>query len=55
MLPIAFSMYLPAPTAELSAWYAGSFLLPLIVMAALAAFGFRTALAGQQVLRDEAA
>ena len=52
MLPLAFMMYMPAPTAGLSAWHAASFLLPTIVMGALAMYGFRTALAGQPLFSD---
>jgi len=51
LLPLGFVMYLPAPTADPSAWYAGSFLVPPIVMTALAVYGFRTALAGQPILK----
>jgi hypothetical protein len=54
ILPMAFSMRLPVPSADLSAWHAGSFLLPPLVMAGLAVFGFRTALAGQPLLKEEA-
>ncbi|HEX8619540.1 MAG TPA: serine/threonine-protein kinase [Thermoanaerobaculia bacterium] len=36
-------------TTELSAWYATSFILELIVVAAVALYGFKTSLAGQRL------
>jgi len=36
-------------TTELSAWYATSFLLEVLVLLALAVYGFRTSIAGQRV------
>jgi serine/threonine-protein kinase len=38
-------------TSEFSAWYAGDFVLALIVSIALAAFGFYTSLAGEPLFR----
>ena len=40
-------------TLDLSAWYAGSTLLPLLVVAALAVWGFYNALAGQKLWKAE--
>ena len=40
-------------TLDLSAWYAGSTLLPLLVVAALAVWGFYNALAGQKLWKTE--
>jgi hypothetical protein len=37
-------------TPHLAAWYAGDFVLDLLVLVALACYGFRTSLAGQPVL-----
>jgi hypothetical protein len=39
-------------TSEFSAWYAGDFVLALIVSLALACYGFYTSLAGQRVFRS---
>jgi serine/threonine-protein kinase len=36
-------------TPDLSAWYAGTVLVPLLILAGLAVYGFRTALAGRPV------
>ncbi|HYJ87745.1 MAG TPA: hypothetical protein VEW46_16900, partial [Pyrinomonadaceae bacterium] len=38
-------------TTELSAWYASSFILDLVVLVALAVYGFYTSLAGQPLFR----
>ncbi|HEX2270445.1 MAG TPA: hypothetical protein VHH35_12950 [Pyrinomonadaceae bacterium] len=38
-------------TSEFSAWYAGDYVLILIVSLALAGFGFYTSLAGQPLFR----
>jgi hypothetical protein len=38
-------------TSDLSAWYAGDFVLALIVSLALAVFGFYTSLAGEPLFR----
>ena len=40
-------------TSELSAWYAGDFVLFLVVLAALAIYGFYTSLAGQPLLKGK--
>jgi hypothetical protein len=40
-------------TFDLSAWYAGIGLAPLVVVALVAIFGFRTSLAGRPVLRED--
>jgi hypothetical protein len=40
-------------TAELSAWYATSFVLDVLVLLALTAFGFYTSLGGQPLLRGK--
>jgi hypothetical protein len=40
-------------TFDLSAWYAGIGLAPLLVVALVAVFGFRTSLAGRPVLRED--
>jgi uncharacterized membrane protein len=36
-------------TTELSAWYAGDFILCAVALAALAIYGFYTSLAGQKI------
>jgi VIT1/CCC1 family predicted Fe2+/Mn2+ transporter len=41
-------------TANLRAWYAGAGVTALLVLAALALFGFTTALAGRSPLGDAA-
>ena len=38
-------------TSRLTAWYAGDFLPALLVVVALAVYGFRTSLAGRPLLR----
>jgi hypothetical protein len=38
-------------TSDLSAWYAGDFILAVIVALALVVFGFYTSLAGQPLFR----
>ena len=40
-------------TSELSAWYAGDFILFVVVLAALAIYGFYTSLAGQPLLKGK--
>ena len=40
-------------TSEFTAWYAGDFVLALIIALALAVYGFYTSLAGQPVLRGK--
>jgi predicted Ser/Thr protein kinase len=40
-------------TFDLSAWYAGIGLAPLLAVALVAVFGFRTSLAGRPVLRED--
>jgi hypothetical protein len=40
-------------TLDFSKWYAGSSLVALMAVLALAAFGFREALAGRSLLREE--
>lgn len=40
-------------TSEFSAWYAGDFVLALILLVALAAYGFYTSLGDQKVFRGE--
>lgn len=40
-------------TTDFSAWYAGNTLFPLLFVAALAVWGFYTALAGRPLLREE--
>ena len=40
-------------TLDFSSWYAGIGMLGPVTVAALAAFGFWTALAGQPLFRDE--
>jgi len=39
-------------TFDLSAWYAWNTILVLLVLAALAAYGFRMSLAGRRILRE---
>ncbi len=41
-----------AITADLSAWYAGSGVLVMLVLAGLAVYGFSISLAGRPLLRD---
>jgi hypothetical protein len=38
-------------TSDFSAWYAGDFVLALLISLALAAFGFYTSLAGEPLFR----
>jgi hypothetical protein len=38
-------------TSDFSAWYAGDFVLDLIILVALAVFGFYTSLAGEPLFR----
>jgi serine/threonine-protein kinase len=40
-------------TTEFSAWYAGDFVLALIMLVGLAAYGFYTSLGGQKVFRGQ--
>ena len=40
-------------TTDLSAWYAGTTLFPFLVVTALAAWAFHTALAGRPLLKNE--
>jgi hypothetical protein len=40
-------------TFDLSAWYAGIGFAPLVAVALVAVFGFRTSLAGRPVLRED--
>jgi hypothetical protein len=40
-------------TTDFSAWYAGATLVPLLAVAALAVWGFYTALAGRPLLKEE--
>jgi hypothetical protein len=40
-------------TTELTAWYATSFVMQLVVLAAIVAFAYRTSTAGQPLFRDE--
>jgi hypothetical protein len=40
-------------TTDFSAWYAGATLFPFLVVAALAVWGFYTALAGRPLIREE--
>ncbi|MDQ3804638.1 MAG: hypothetical protein M3416_12490, partial [Acidobacteriota bacterium] len=40
-------------TTELSAWYAGGFVLQLVMLCALALYGFRASLAGQPLFRGK--
>ena len=46
---VHLSVFFPV-TTELSAWYAGGFILDLLVLLALVLHGFRTSLAGQPLL-----
>jgi hypothetical protein len=48
----AFLLGLPR-TFDLSAWYAAIGLAPLVAVALIAVFGFRTSLAGRPVLRED--
>ncbi len=38
-------------TLDFSAWYAGTTMVPLILLAALAVYGFRTALGGRRLIQ----
>ena len=49
---VHLSVFFPV-TTELSAWYASSFILDLIVLLALAIYGFFISLAGQPLFRGE--
>jgi len=40
-------------TLDVSRWYSGYSLVVLLLVAALAAWGFRTTLAGRPLLKDE--
>jgi hypothetical protein len=40
-------------TADFSVWYAGASLFALLSVAAMAAFGFRTSLAGRPLFADK--
>ena len=40
-------------TTDFSAWYAAATLVPLLAVAALAVWGFHTALAGRPLLKEE--
>jgi hypothetical protein len=42
-----------ALTTELSAWYAGDYVLFLVILAALAIYGFYVSLAGQPLLKGK--
>jgi hypothetical protein len=55
LVPQSFALFYPAPSYDLSAWTAGSLLVPPVVLLAVAVWGFRTSLAGQPLLSDEAA
>lgn len=61
LLPIAVAMatfnllYSAPPTFDLSAWYAGSTLLALLSVVALAGYGFHVSLAGRPLFRDDLA
>jgi hypothetical protein len=50
MLPEMFPL-----TLDFSTWYADATVLPLLVAAALAIYGFQNSLAGRPLLRDELA
>ncbi|MCM2258771.1 MAG: serine/threonine protein kinase [Vicinamibacteria bacterium] len=52
-VPSGFAFSGASPSYDLGAWTAGAFLLPPVVLLALAAWGFRTALAGQPLLRSD--
>jgi serine/threonine-protein kinase len=53
LLPFGLGAFYPAITPSLSAWHAGTFLVPVIVLVALAVYGFHTALAGRPLFKDE--
>jgi hypothetical protein len=38
-------------TLDLSAWYAGNTAVPLLLLAGLAVYGFRTSLAGRKLIQ----
>jgi hypothetical protein len=38
---------------DFSAWYAGMAVIPCLLMAGIAAYGFRTALGGRKLLKEE--
>lgn len=52
-LPSALSFFYPLISPSLSAWHAGIFLVPVAVLLGMATYGFRTALAGQPLFKDE--
>lgn len=52
-VPSGFAFNSASPSYDLGAWTATAFLMPPVVLLALAAWGFKTALAGQAVLRSD--
>jgi hypothetical protein len=50
-LPIGLGIFCPIITPSLSTWHAASFVIPFVLLLALAVYGFRTALAGQPLFR----
>lgn len=50
--PVFLAVSFPALSPDLGAWHASSFVVPVLVLAALAAWAFRTATAGRPVFSD---